>query len=66
MSLTAYKLSSTDPWSHHLWLALERVFMECDLGSSVKLWELTHYSTGRDPYLDGPVGLQTERLACTA
>ena len=30
----------------------------------LQLWELTHYSPGRDPYLDGPVGLQTERPAC--
>jgi len=36
-----------------------------DQGSSWALWELTHYSSGRDPYLDGPVGLQTERPACT-
>ncbi len=35
-------------------------------GSGVKLSELTDYTTGRDPGLDGPVGLQTERPTCRA
>ena len=38
-----------------------------DLGSGFKLVAvgINHYSSGRDPILDGPVGLQTERIACT-
>ena len=34
-------------------------------GISVVAVGIDHYSSGRDPYLDGPVFLQRERPACT-
>ena len=39
--------------------------LSLDLGSVLLLWELTHYSSGRDPYLDGKVFGAKEILACT-
>jgi len=55
--------ASTDPWSKDVTTTYWRYL---DLGSGVKLLELTDYTTGRDPGLDGPVGLQTERPTCRA
>jgi len=53
MGLTVYKLSSTDPRSVELTLTCEpEKFELCqriwDQGSSWALWDLTHYSSGRE------------------